>query len=103
MLFKGYLHCLSFSDNEKDNETAAAAERGKKMSIEEKASGIQEDLETNFRNIGKGRYGRVLKMAHRPAWDEYKRIVMITGIGIIIIGAVGFAIMWLMNYLPGYF
>jgi protein translocase SEC61 complex gamma subunit len=41
-------------------------------------------------------------MAHRPSWDEYKRIIMITGIGILIIGAVGFAIMWLMNYLPGH-
>ena len=73
------------------------------MSITEKASGTQEDLESKFRSIGKGRYGRVLRMAHRPDKEEYKRIVLITGIGIIIIGAVGFAIMWLMNYLPGYF
>jgi len=73
------------------------------MSIEEKASEIQDGLESKFRNIGKGRYGRVLRMAHRPNKDEYKRIVMITGIGILIIGAVGFAIMWLMRYLPGYF
>ena len=73
------------------------------MSIEEKASGIQDNLESKFRNIGKGRYGRVLRMAHRPNKDEYKRIVLITGIGILIIGAVGFAIMWMMRYLPGYF
>ena len=76
---------------------------GIRMSIEEKASGIQDDLESKFRSIGKGRYGRVLRMAHRPAWSEYKRIVMITGIGILIIGAVGFGIMWIMNYLPGHF
>ena len=74
-----------------------------KMSIEEKASGVQDDLETRFRSIGKGRYGRVLRMAHRPNRDEYKRIVLITGIGILILGAVGFAIMWIMRYLPGYF
>jgi len=73
------------------------------MSIEEKASGIQDDLESKFRGVGKGRYGRVLRMAHRPNKDEYKRIVMITGIGIIIIGAVGFAIMWIMRYLPELF
>ena len=73
------------------------------MSIEEKASGIQDDVESRFRSIGKGRYGRVLKMAHRPNREEYKRIVMITGAGILILGAVGFAIMWIMNYLPGYF
>ncbi|MCL2712029.1 MAG: protein translocase SEC61 complex subunit gamma [Methanomassiliicoccaceae archaeon] len=73
------------------------------MSIEEKASEVQDDLESKFRSIGKGRYGRVLRMAHRPNKDEYKRVLMITGIGIIIIGAAGFAIMWLMRYLPGYF
>lgn len=73
------------------------------MNIEEKATEVQDNLESKFRNIGKGRYGRILRMARRPAWDEYKRIVMITGIGIAIIGAVGFAIMWLMNYLPGHF
>ncbi|MCL1984677.1 MAG: protein translocase SEC61 complex subunit gamma [Methanomassiliicoccaceae archaeon] len=73
------------------------------MSITEKASGTQDDLESKFRSLGKGRYGRVLRMARRPDKDEYKRIVMITGIGIIIIGALGFAIMWIMKYLPGYF
>ena len=76
---------------------------GEIMSIEEKASEVQDGLESKFRGIGKGRYGRVLRMAHRPNKDEYKRVVMITGIGILIIGAVGFAIMWLMRYLPGYF
>lgn len=73
------------------------------MSVEEKASEVQEDLESKFRSMGKGRYGRVLRMAHRPDREEYRRTVMITGIGIIIIGAVGFAIMWVMRYLPGYF
>ena len=73
------------------------------MDIEEKASSVQDGIESKFRNMGKGRYGRVLKMAHRPTWDEYKKIAMITGIGIVIIGAVGFAIMWIMNYLPEMF
>jgi protein transport protein SEC61 subunit gamma-like protein len=73
------------------------------MSVEGKASDVQDNLESKFRSIGKGRYGRVIRMAHRPNKDEYKRIVLITGIGIVILGAVGFAIMWLMNYLPGYF
>jgi len=73
------------------------------MSIDEKASVVQDDLESKFRNIGKGRYGRVLRMAHRPNKDEYRRIVLITGIGILILGAVGFTIMWIMRYLPGYF
>lgn len=73
-----------------------------RMEAEAKAQKIQDDLETRFRGFGKGKYGRVLRMAHRPSWDEYKRIVMITGIGILIIGAVGFAIMWVMQRLMGY-
>ena len=73
------------------------------MSIEEKASEIQDEVESKFRNIGKGRYGRVLRMARRPEKEQYKKVLMITGIGILILGATGFAIMWLMNYLPGFF
>ena len=73
------------------------------MDIEKKASTVQDGIESKFRNAGKGRYGRVLRMAHKPSWDEYKKVIMITGIGIVIIGAVGFAIMWMMNYLPEMF
>lgn len=69
------------------------------MEAEAKAAKIQDDLESQVRNIGKGKYGRVLKMAHKPTWDEYKRIVTITAIGILILGAVGFAIMWVMDAL----
>jgi protein transport protein SEC61 subunit gamma-like protein len=104
MLFKGYLHCPYLSDNEGTMiRRIDGTNGGRRMSMDEKASGFQENLESRFRSIGKGRYGRVLRMAHRPDQAEYKRIVMITAIGIVIIGAVGFAIMWIMRYLPGYF
>ena len=73
------------------------------MSIGSRTAEVQEDIESRVRSIGKGKYGRVLKMARTPGWDEYKKIVAITGIGILIIGALGFAIYWLMQYLPGYF
>lgn len=42
-------------------------------------------------------------MARTPSKDEYTKTVYITAIGIILIGAVGFAIWWLMTVLPGYF
>jgi len=73
------------------------------MEAEEKAQKLQDGLESQLRSLGKGRYGRVLRMAHRPNRDEYKKVVTITGIGIAILGAVGFAIMWIMTYVPGYF
>lgn len=68
-----------------------------------KVSGYQEKVENRFRSIGKGKYGRILKMARTPTQEEYKKVLMITGLGVIVIGAAGFAIMWLMTYLPGYF
>ena len=68
-----------------------------------KVSGFQDKIESKFRNIGKGKYGRILKMARTPTRDEYRKTVTITGIGIIVLGAVGFGIMWLMTYLPTYF
>ena len=73
------------------------------MSEESKVNGFQDKIESKFRNIGKGKYGRILKMARTPTRDEYRKTVTITGIGIIVLGAVGFLIMWLMTYLPGYF
>ena len=68
-----------------------------------KVSDFQEKIESKFRNIGKGKYGRILKMARTPTPEEYRKTITITGIGIIILGGVGFAIMWAMTYLPTYF
>ena len=68
-----------------------------------KVSGFQDKIESKFRNLGKGKYGRIIKMARTPTPDEYRKTIAITGIGIIVLGAVGFAIMWLMTYLPTYF
>ncbi len=64
---------------------------------------LQDEFESKARGFGKGKYGRILKMARTPSMDEYKRTMYITGIGIIIIGAVGFAIWWVMTCLPTYF
>jgi protein transport protein SEC61 subunit gamma and related proteins len=68
-----------------------------------RAENLQDDLEAKARGIGKGKYGRILKMARTPTKEEYKRTVFITALGIIILGAAGFAIMWVMTYLPTYF
>ena len=64
---------------------------------------FQDKIESKFRNMGKGKYGRILKMARTPTRDDYKKTIAITGIGIIVLGALGFFIMWLMTYLPTYF
>ncbi len=64
---------------------------------------FQNDLESKIRGFGRGRYGRILQMAHTPDKEEFLKTSKISAIGIIILGALGFFIMWLMTYLPDYF
>ena len=64
---------------------------------------LQDEFESKARGFGKGKYGRILKMARTPSKDEYVKTMYITGLGMIIIGAVGFATWRLMCVLPTYF
>jgi protein transport protein SEC61 subunit gamma-like protein len=73
------------------------------MDVVEKSWEVQKDVEERVRKIGKGKYGRVIKMARKPSHEEYMKVVQITGLGLLLIGGVGFLIYWLMTYLPTYF
>ena len=64
---------------------------------------LQDEFESKARGFGKGKYGRILKMARTPGKDEYVNTMYITGLGIIVIGAIGFLIWWLMSVLPNMF
>jgi protein transport protein SEC61 subunit gamma-like protein len=70
------------------------------MDIMEKTRGVQRKIEERARRVGKGRYGRVLKMARKPSKDEYIKVLQITGIGLVLIGGLGFLIYWLWTQLP---
>ena len=58
----------------------------------EKAWVLQHKIEERQQRIGKGKYGRVLKMARKPTNEEYEKTAKITGLGILLIGALGFVI-----------
>ena len=58
----------------------------------DKAWELQRRIESRQQRIGKGKYGRVLKMARKPTNEEYLKTAKITGAGILAIGAVGFII-----------
>ena len=60
--------------------------------IMEKAWDLQNNLESKRNRIGKGKYGRVLKMARKPTNEEYIKTSKITFVGILIIGGLGFLI-----------
>lgn len=68
-----------------------------------KAEQIQKGLESKMGGFGRGKYGRILQMAHTPDKEEYLKTSKISALGILILGAVGFAVMWIMTYLPTYF
>jgi protein transport protein SEC61 subunit gamma-like protein len=60
--------------------------------IIDKAWDLQHDLEARQKRIGRGKYGRVLKMARNPTNEEYTKTSKIVGLGIVLIGGIGFLI-----------
>jgi protein transport protein SEC61 subunit gamma-like protein len=61
-------------------------------SIIDRAWELQHNIEARQKRIGKGKYGRVLKMARKPTNEEYKKTSQITGLGILLIGGIGFVV-----------
>ncbi|MDY6865916.1 MAG: protein translocase SEC61 complex subunit gamma [Halobacteriota archaeon] len=45
-------------------------------------------------------YIRILKLSRRPSREEFSKISRISGIGILLIGGIGFLIYLLMTVLP---
>ena len=58
----------------------------------DKAWALQHKIEERQQRIGKGKFGRVLKMTRKPTNEEYEKTAKITGLGIMLIGALGFVI-----------
>ncbi len=63
------------------------------------AEEVQRKIDERVSRIGKGDIGRILKMARKPTRDEYTKVLIITGVGIIIIGGMGFAIYYILSVL----
>jgi len=60
--------------------------------VVDKAWEVQEKIEKRLQRVGKGKYGRVFKMARNPDMEEYTKTAKMTAIGIFIIGFIGFTI-----------
>jgi len=60
--------------------------------VMERAWDLQHSIEARQKRIGKGKYGRVLKMARKPTDDEYTKTSKITALGILLLGGLGFLI-----------
>jgi len=72
------------------------------MDIVEGSWKVQDKIEERAGKIGKGKFGRILKMARKPDKEEYRKTLLIVVIGILLIGGLGFSIMWLWDNIPAY-
>lgn len=62
------------------------------MAFLDRARRAQDELDGRLRNIGHGKYGRILRMARRPTSEEYVKVLEVTWLGAILIGITGFTI-----------
>ena len=79
------------SHNEEQTSTTNEQYRERTVHIEEKPS-----LGKKFKNFIK-ECRRVLKITKKPSSDEFKTIVKASGLGLMIIGAIGFVLTMVRN------
>ena len=70
------------------------------MDILEKSLGFQNKVIERTKRIGKGKYGRGLKMSRKPDSEEFIKTVQVTTMGMILIGGLGFVIYLVFEYTP---
>lgn len=88
-------------DPRKTMATAASpAPQQQRDTLVGKAWDAQERLEGRLANIGRGKYGRVLRMARKPTPEEFRKMSLVSAAGIGILGVLGFAIYYLMSFIP---
>ena len=70
------------------------------MSFIEKVWQTQHKLEERFKKIGRGQYGRVLRLARKPTSEEFIKSSRVVDIGIAIIGFIGFVVYYIWLKAP---
>ena len=65
--------------------------------VEETVQGWQDEIEGRVRGLQTGSYARILKMARKPSKQELRQTVIVCGIGMFVLGAIGFVMLWLMD------
>ena len=65
--------------------------------VEETVKGWQDEIEGRVRGLQTGSYARILKMARKPSKQEFRQTVIVCGIGMFVLGAIGFVMLWLMD------
>ena len=77
---------------------------GEQHRFEDSVQEWQDSIETNVRKIGKGSWARILRMARKPSKKELRQTIYVCGIGMLILGFIGFVVLVVMdNFLPWIF
>ena len=70
-------------------------------SFEMKVQEQQDRIEAQFRKITRGSWARIIRMVRKPSKQEFRQTSIICGIGLFVLGAIGFGILVVMdNFLP---
>ena len=78
-----------------------SGENAEKRSFEDKVQDRQDWIESQFRRISRGSWARIIRMARKPTPQEFKQTCIICGIGMFVLGGIGFAMLVLIdNFLP---
>lgn len=78
-----------------------SGETAEKRSFEDKVQDRQDWIESQFRRISRGSWARIIRMARKPTPQEFRQTVIICGIGLFVLGGIGFAMLVLMdNFVP---
>jgi protein transport protein SEC61 subunit gamma-like protein len=81
-----------------------SVESSKVGPIEELAQSWQDEIEGRVKGLQTGSYARILKMAKKPSKFEFRQTIIVCGIGMFVLGAIGFLILALMvNVFPSFF
>ena len=65
----------------------------------DKAWKIQNTIENKGKHFGKGKYGRIFKIAKKPSEEEYTKTIEISILGLLVLGLIGFGIYLLFYWI----
>ena len=81
-----------------------AVETSQKGPVEARVQSWQDEIEGRVRRLQTGSTARILKMAKKPSKMEFRQTVIVCGIGMFVLGMIGFVVLALMdNALPVFF
>lgn len=81
-----------------------ASEDSTSKSFEDRVQARQDQFETWVRSFSRGSWARIIRMARKPSKMEFRQTIWVCGIGMFVLGFIGFVMLWLMDTeLPKFF